>query len=51
MKISKAETRDRKIHKKKHGLRINGRSLFTIQEILKNKADLIKEERENGRLP
>jgi len=42
MKISKAENRDRKIHKKKHGLRINGRSLFTIQEILKNRADLIK---------
>ena len=47
MKITKAETRDRKIHKKKHGLRINGRSLFTIQEIIKNKADLIKKERES----
>ena len=46
MKITKAETRDRKIHKKKHGLRVNGRSLFTIQEILKNRADLIKKESE-----
>jgi hypothetical protein len=46
MKISKAENRDRKIHKKRHGMRINGRSLFTIQEILKNRADLIKKERE-----
>jgi hypothetical protein len=46
MKIKKAENRDRKIHKKKHGMRINGTSLFTIQEILKNRADLIKKERE-----
>jgi|WetSurMetagenome_2_1015567.scaffolds.fasta_scaffold424964_3 hypothetical protein len=46
MKISKAENRDRKIHKKKHGMRINGRSLFTIQEILRNRSELIKKERE-----
>jgi hypothetical protein len=47
MKITKAETRARKLHKKKHGMRVNGRSLFTIQEVLKNKADLIRKEKEN----
>jgi hypothetical protein len=34
MKITKAEKRDRKSHKRKNGMRVNGKSLFTIQDIL-----------------
>lgn len=31
MNITKAETRDRKRHQARHGMRVNGKSVFTIQ--------------------
>lgn len=34
MKITKAEKRDKKSHRRKNGMKINGKSVFTIQDIL-----------------
>lgn len=34
MKITKAEKRDKKSHRRKNGMKINGKSVFTIQNIL-----------------
>jgi len=34
MKIEKAQKRDKARHKVKNGMRIGGRSVFTIQEVL-----------------
>jgi len=38
MKINKALKRDKKIHKKKHGQRVSGKSVFLTQEILIKKS-------------
>lgn len=38
MKISKAEARDKKRHKRKHGPRTSGRSVFVIVQVLADKA-------------
>lgn len=37
MKIDKALKRDKKIHKREHGQRVSGKSVFTIQEVLINR--------------
>ncbi len=34
MKLSKAEKRDKKRNKKKHGMRVSGKSVFIIQNAL-----------------
>ena len=36
---TKGERREAKRHKKRHGMRVRGRSLFTIQEILLKRAE------------
>ena len=36
---TKGERRETKHHKKRYGMRISGRSLLTIQEILEKRAD------------
>jgi hypothetical protein len=46
MKLEKALQRDRKINKRRSGMKVDNRSIFTIQEIQKKKADEIKRERE-----
>lgn len=38
MAANKWERRDAKLHKKKSGMRVSGRSVFTIQAVLKKKA-------------
>lgn len=37
MKISKAEARDKKRRKARHGMKVSGRSVFTIQAVLVNR--------------
>jgi len=44
--ISKCNNRDRKLDKKKNGMRISGRSLFVLEEVKKKRAEKIKHERE-----
>lgn len=34
MKVSKAETRERRRFKKRHGMRVTGKSVLVIQEVL-----------------
>lgn len=46
MDISKCNNRDRKLDKKKNGMRISGRSLFVLEEVKKKRAEKIKHERE-----
>lgn len=46
MKIEKAIKRDHKIHQRKNGMRINGRSIFTIQEIEKKRTEERKRQQE-----
>ena len=38
MKLEKSNNRDKKIYRKKNGMRINNRSIFVIMEILVKKA-------------
>ena len=45
-KIEKAKARDRKREKAKHGMRVDGKSVFLIQRLQKERADKIKEEKE-----
>ena len=44
MKLDKANKRDKKINKKKHGMRVDGRSNFLIQYLQYKRA----EENKNG---
>jgi len=37
MKLNKANSRDKKINRKKNGMRISGKSLFVIQAVLVKK--------------
>lgn len=46
MKIDKATRRDSKIDRRKNGMRIDNRSIFTIQEVEKKRSQQIKKERE-----
>lgn len=39
MKLDKANKRDKKRNKKKNGMRVSGKSVFLLQEIIKKKAD------------
>lgn len=43
---SKWDKRDKKRNKKKHGMRISGRSIFTLKDIIKKRARKVKRERE-----
>jgi hypothetical protein len=42
MATEKWKRREKKLLKKKAGMRVTGRSIFTIQEIQKKKAEAIK---------
>lgn len=42
MNINKAETRDKKSFKNKHGMRISGRGVFVIQTTLNKKSEKAK---------
>jgi hypothetical protein len=46
MKLQKCVNRDRKIQKRKNGMRISGASVKIIQQELKKKAEAAKKERE-----
>jgi len=45
MKLQKAVKRDRKINRRQNGHLEDGRSVFTIQEEQRKRADKIKQER------
>lgn len=46
MKITKVQSRDRKLQHRRNGHRENGRSVKYLREIQKRKAELIRKERE-----
>lgn len=46
MNINKAIKRDRKIKRRRYGHKVDGKSIFTIQEKQKQRAEQIKRERE-----
>lgn len=48
MKLEKATKRDRKRTRRKHGMRISGRSIFTIVEQQVKRSKKIKQEDRNG---
>lgn len=39
MRIKKARDRDKKRHKKKHGMRVKGKSIFVIVEAIRARAE------------
>jgi len=45
MKLTKAEGRDKKRHKKKHGMRVRGRSIFTVVEAQVKRAKKIRKKK------
>jgi hypothetical protein len=47
MATEKWQRREKKLQKKKLGMRVSGRSVFTLQEILRRKAEQAR--RENAR--
>jgi uncharacterized membrane protein len=40
--LTKGERRERKRWKKRYGMRVRGRSIFTIQEVLEGRAEIAK---------
>lgn len=42
MPNTKWKRRDEKLHKRKHGMQVSGRSVFTIQAVQKKKAEAAK---------
>jgi hypothetical protein len=44
MKLDKANKRDKKIQKKKSGMRVSGKSVFLLQEIVNKKAEEARNE-------
>lgn len=46
VRIEKALKRDRKINKRRFGMRVENRSIFTIQEVEKKKSEEMKRQRE-----
>jgi hypothetical protein len=44
MSKEKWKRRDMKLHKKKAGMRVSGRSVFTLQEILRRRAEIARRE-------
>lgn len=46
MNIFKAFRRDKKIQKRKNGMRVTNRSIFTIEEVKKKKSEEIRKNRE-----
>lgn len=49
MKLDKAKSRDKKRNKKKNGMRISGKSIFTIVETQVKKSDEIDKEKKKKR--
>lgn len=47
-KLHKSESRSRKQHKNRYGMKVRGRSIFTIQEILVKKAKPKKKRRKKN---
>jgi hypothetical protein len=45
MNLRKATQRERKINKRKNGMVVDSRSVFTIQRLQKERAEKIREER------
>jgi len=50
MNLHKALERERKQHKRKNGMVIDSKSVFTIQQIQKERAEQLKKEREEKEL-
>ena len=50
MNLRKAIERERKQHKRKTGMVVDSKSVFTIQQIQKKRAEQLKEEREKKEL-
>ena len=50
MNINKALKRERQQKKRKNGMRVDNKSIFTIQEVQKKKAELIRERRKQKEL-
>jgi hypothetical protein len=48
MKLAKALRRDNKISKRHYGMKVENRNILLLEEIKKDKAKKIKEERENA---
>lgn len=48
MKLNKAEKRDKKNFKKKHGMRINGKSVFVIGQAIKTRSAQLKAKKESN---
>ena len=46
MKLEKACRRQQKINKRKNGMRVDNKSIFTLEEVKRNKALEIKKKRE-----
>lgn len=46
MKTNKWENRDKKRNKRINGMRVSGKSVFLLQEIVTNKAKEVKKEKE-----
>ena len=49
MKLNKALRREKRWKKKKDGMRVDSRSVFTIQEEQKKRADKVKKERRESK--
>jgi len=47
MKLDKARKRDKKRNKRKHGMRVSGRSLEHIQNAIRNRAEKARAKKEN----
>ena len=45
MAPEKWQRREKKLQKKKQGMRVSGRSVFTLQEILRRKAEQARREK------
>ena len=45
MTAAKWQRREKKLQKKKLGMRVSGRSVFTLQEILRRKAEQARREK------
>lgn len=46
MPDEKWKRREQKLHKRKTGMQVSGRSVFTLQEILRRKAETARRERQ-----
>ena len=51
MTEEKWEQRERKLRRKQTGMRVTGRSVFTLQEIVRRKADAARQEKDSKQKP